>query len=370
MSRFSVSSWVYGAIMALALVLWFLTAPSTASSSDITNNSSSSGVATTDKQISAVRVKAKRSQISQVMETVTLSGRTAALKAVELQLRTGGVVESLPFDAGERVNQGDVLVRLAAEDQQSILDYSSALVAQRKAEYNAQRKLSRQGFQATLQIAQAKANYEAAKRELLRAELNKSHLTVKAPFAGVLESRPIEIGEVVTAGTSAGRLVQEDQYLVYSDAIERDARRIKPNQVAHIRFSDGSTTPSLVKRVGIVADAGTSTYRVELSVNSHGERFMAGASVDVTIELGERAVHRLSADVLTLDDENRIGVYTVAQSSINEDGVRRAKFVPVNIMDSDSSAVYVNGLPKEAIVVTVGQAFIVEDSHIQVVLED
>ena len=74
-----------------------------------------------------------------------LSGRTEADRKVTVVARTGGVLTELRVRRGDRVEKGDVIAVLSDEAREAQVAQALALVAQRKAELEAKRRLIESG---------------------------------------------------------------------------------------------------------------------------------------------------------------------------------------------------------------------------------
>src|SRR5690606_28366012 len=61
---------------------------------------------------------------------IRISGRTEAEKRVTLATRVMGVIESLPVKQGQRVERGDLIMRLDAEDKEAAIRMAESVVAQ------------------------------------------------------------------------------------------------------------------------------------------------------------------------------------------------------------------------------------------------
>ena len=178
---------------------------------------SANGVADVPVQVETVSNRAVVRQIN-VTGTVT-SPRTAVLSTA-----VAGIVAKLTIDEGDRVETGDVLLKLDAELAQLALERSLAAVKQREiAVADARRrfveaeKVGTQRGIAQTQIESLRAEVssneaalaasQAAAREQ-RAIVERN--TLKAPFAGVISERFTELGEWVNPGDGLFELVATD----------------------------------------------------------------------------------------------------------------------------------------------------------------
>ncbi|MDP4558459.1 efflux RND transporter periplasmic adaptor subunit [Halomonas meridiana] len=164
-------------------------------------------------------------QAETLTREVRLTGRVVARQSVSLAFEPAGRVESLLADRGYAVEQGDVLAsldtrrlesRLAEVAARSEEARASLALAQRQEEREAQLNQSNFASRTALDQArtdrltlQARLSALAAERDSLTADLEDS--TLKAPFAGRVVERYIDVGSLVSSGTTAFDLIDTRQ---------------------------------------------------------------------------------------------------------------------------------------------------------------
>ncbi|WP_311064685.1 efflux RND transporter periplasmic adaptor subunit [Halomonas sp. DWK9] len=160
-------------------------------------------------------------QAETLTRQVRLTGQIVALHAVALAFEPAGRVEDILADRGQAVAQGEVLAtldtrrlesRLAEVAARSEEARASLALAQRQEEREAQLNQSNFASRTALDQArtdrltlQARLSALAAERESLTADLEDSDL--KAPFSGRIVERHINVGSLVSSGTTAFDLV-------------------------------------------------------------------------------------------------------------------------------------------------------------------
>ena len=71
------------------------------------------------------------------------------------------------------------------------------------------RKLKQKGLQAETSLKAKEAQLAAALAERKRLQIDLAKTTIRAPFAGVLESREVEIGTLLETGDVVGHIVDQ-----------------------------------------------------------------------------------------------------------------------------------------------------------------
>ena len=123
-------------------------------------------------------------------------------------------------------------------------------------------------------IAAQRGTISAAEAGLARLEKLQSYRVVKAPFAGVITLRNLDVGALVNAGsTLLFRLAQTDTLRTYVNVPQANASAIRPGQTAHLRVSNlpGRQFAGTVARTANALDPNSRTLLVEIHVpNSEG----------------------------------------------------------------------------------------------------
>ena len=310
----------------------------------------------------AVEVVAVRSVARPYEDQLVLRGRTEADRRVDVRAQIAGLVASEPIRKGAVVERGDPLCVLDPGERPAMVAEAEANLRQAQVEYDAAVQLSQRGFTAETESLTRAARLEAARAQLLRAEIDIERLTIVAPFAGVLESDTAELGALLQPGTICATLIALDPIALVGFAAERDVDRLRVGAPARARLVTGRMVEGRIRFVARSADEETRTYRVEVAAPNSALDIRDGMTAEIMIRLPSAPAHLLPPSALTLDDAGRLGVRTVHAGA--------ARFLPVEIMADAPGGVWVSGLPGEAEVIVVGQEFVTEGSTIAVTYAD
>lgn len=289
---------------------------------------------------------------------VTVRGRTEAKRSVDLRAETSGRVVEILVRKGALVAQGEVIVRIDMDDREARLAEAVARVHQRQLEFDASRRLNERGVRSATKLAEAAAERDKALAYQAQVEIDIGNTEVVAPFAGVLETRPVEVGDVLTRGSVVAHIVDQDPFLVVGHVSERDVQRIRVGDPGVARLVNGETIHGRVSFIATTAESQTRTFRVELEVPNPGGRLRDGLTSEISIPIERQLAHLLSSAALTLNDEGVLGVRIV----VPENTVR---FVPVKIIDDTAEGMWLSGLPEVADLITVGQEFVRDGDRVR-----
>ena len=298
-----------------------------------------------------LEVRVAELQSQPVSRTVVLNGRTEPARAVTLRAEIDGRIVAIGAERGARVAEGDLVVRVDSRDLAARGREALALVKQREIEFDASKKLSAQNFQTQSELAAAEANLEAARAAVARVDIDIANTRLRAPFAGRLDQRMVEIGDYVNDGTPIGRILEEDPILVAGHVTQQDRHHVEVGAPGDALLITGERVDGTVRYVASESDDTTRTFRVELEVANPDGTLVAGVSAEIHLPLPATAAHHVSPALLALDEQGRLGIKTVSDAGVVE-------FHSTEILRAEASGVWVSGLPDPVRVITVGHGFV------------
>jgi multidrug efflux system membrane fusion protein len=294
MTRARGRAWVAGAALALAACRK-TAAPPAAGAQD---GGGGRGKAEFAVQVAPVELR-------QVGYVVTASGSIQGFEQVLVTARVGGAVDRVLFTDGQTVKKDDVLVvievaryQVAVEQAKAAVDKAGAALAQaeqnlaRREKSNAEHPGLIPGEEiATVQtqVQTAKADVQAAHETLKVAQLNLRDASVRAPLAGVIQTRTVETGQYLAPGAVLATLLQRDPLLLKFQVTEQDAPRIKPGMTVTLSLRETARTYQ-AKITLVAASADPQSHLVpvtgEIDDKEHKYWLRPGVFCDVTIPVG------------------------------------------------------------------------------------
>ncbi len=290
---------------------------------------------------------------------LTVRGRTEVEARVEIKAETTGVIERVSSKKGTWVKKGDLLCKIETAEREAALLQAKANLAKAEADYTANIALAKRGHAAQLKVATVRAQLDAAKAELKRAELNLDRTTIEAPFDGFVEAQPAKVGDFLSIGDSCATLVVLDPLVVVGFVSELEIVALKVGMDAQIRVISGDIKEGKIRFVSSSADTATRTFRIEVEIDNKKASLRDGLTADINIPLQFTKAHRFSPAILVLDADGKIGVRTVDENNT-------VKFVPVKLLSDSSEGVWVAGLPETVKVIIVGQEYVIDGQQVRV----
>ena len=218
------------------------------------------------KEVS-IKVAVEKPTKRNIVETITANGKVQPVKEVKISPDVSGEIVELTVKEGDKVNKGDLLVKIkpdtyisGMERAEAALNSSNARLVQTEAQLQmaklafdrnrelfAQKAISQADFEsAESQYKVAKGDYEAARFSVKSADAtvkeareSLAKTTIYAPVSGTISKLNVEKGERVVgtmqmAGTELMRLANLNNMEVRVDVNENDIVRVKYNDTALI----------------------------------------------------------------------------------------------------------------------------------------
>lgn len=297
------------------------------------------------------RVRVTNSEAMSRIQELAVFGRTAADRVVDVRAETSGRVMEILIEEGDAVQEDEQLVRLAMDDRQSRLAEAQAQLKYREIAYDAAQELAKKKFSAEVTVAEDLAALETAKASLRAIRLDIARTRIKAPFGGLVEESPLNIGDLVQVGDIVAQLVDLDPIVVVVEVTERQIAQVHVGQSARMAFPNGARRDGKVTFVSRSGSDETRTFRVEIDADNRQLDIPQGLTADVTLMTAPAMAHRITPAVLTLNDQGQVGVKIV-------DDKDQVVFVPVGIVAETTDGVWVDGLEPSVRLITVGQEFV------------
>ncbi|MCX7120568.1 MAG: efflux RND transporter periplasmic adaptor subunit [Gammaproteobacteria bacterium] len=133
---------------------------------------------------------------------LTAVGSLKASNGVEVNSQVSGQIVSIYFQSGQDVKQGDLLVQLNDEvDQQGLLR-DEATLRFNKVDYSRKEILLKENAVARSAVDAAKAAFLQAAAAVASDNVLIAQKKIRAPFAGRIGIRQVNIGQYITSGTA------------------------------------------------------------------------------------------------------------------------------------------------------------------------
>lgn len=220
-------------------------------------------------------------------------GTLVAVNGTDVTTESGGVVRSIEFEAGQPVAAGKVLVRLNTANEEATL--KALETSARLADTQAQRwqQLGKDKLVSLDEVQQRTAAAAAARAQVEAQRALIAQKTIRAPFAGVLGIRKVNLGQFVSPGDAIVSLQQLDPiYLDFSLPEQMIGKLAEGMTVqASVDALPGQTFEGKVTAVEPQVDASTRNFKAQATLRNPDGALRPGSFAKVGFALGgEREV--------------------------------------------------------------------------------
>jgi RND family efflux transporter MFP subunit len=214
-------------------------------------------------------------------------------RLVRLHTQEEGRIEQLDIFEGDRVDRGELLVRLDDAVLRAELTKTRATLAQERLDLKRFQDLAARNAASQDDLAQARTAVALAEADLELLELRLANTRITAPFAGVVTQRLAEPGDFVTKNTLLLTLADPDSLVAEVYVSELVLPHISEGDPARIRIDalGGRRFAGEILRIHPTLSEANRQAKVEIRFDAIPEGARAGQFVRA--ELATAAVARL-----------------------------------------------------------------------------
>jgi RND family efflux transporter MFP subunit len=139
-------------------------------------------------------------ELREVATTLPAEAVIEATKQATVATQVSGRIVAVNAEAGQRVQAGQVLMRIDAREATENAAAAKAQLVQAEANYTRTQNLYKQKFVSQAALDAADATLKSARAQAASAGAGASHATVTAPITGIVAQRHAELGDLATPG--------------------------------------------------------------------------------------------------------------------------------------------------------------------------
>jgi membrane fusion protein (multidrug efflux system) len=227
----------------------------------------------------------------QTWESVlTAVGSLTAVQGVTVTAELTGKIVQIDFKPGSLVKAGELLVRQDTSSEEAQLRAAEATVALARLNRERLGKLLSERTISQSQFDNAEASYKqaVAQADNIRASIAKKN--IRAPFAGRLGIRLVNLGQVINEGEAIVSLQALDPIYVDFSLPQQQLSSIKAGLAVRVTTDalPGEVIEGRITAINPQVDAATRNIRVQATVANPDERLRPGMYANVAVVLPHR----------------------------------------------------------------------------------
>jgi membrane fusion protein (multidrug efflux system) len=287
-------------------------------------------------------------------------GSLRAVNGADLAFEVSGIVKELHFKSGDDVAAGDILLTLRADDDIAKLEALKATAA--LSEIVHQRDQEQFKIKA---VSQATLDADAANLKNVKAQVAEQQAvvdkkTLRAPFAGHLGVRVVDIGQYISAGTTVVTLQALDP--IYADFFlpQQALNQIRLEQVVTIKidtYPNGDFTGTITA-INPKVDPATRNVQVRATLKNPDRLLLPGMYASVNVAAGGKQRYLTLPQTAVTYNPYGETIYVVDDKGQDPQGrpqlIARQVFVTAGLKRGDQVAI-LSGVEEGQTVVTAGQ---------------
>lgn len=240
-------------------------------------------------------------EVSRVPRETAFDGAVEAINQSTVSAQTTGRVVELPFDVGDYVEKDAVIVRITTTEQRARSGGAEAALAEAKARlaeaqlaFDRTKDIYEKRLVAKAQLDKAAADLDAARARaaaaqagLAEARESLGYTVIRAPYAGIVVARHVQLGETVAPGRQLMTGLSLEHLRVVVEIPQQHIGPLRKHRKARVILPDGKSVDAAELRIPPSADPSTHTFRVLVTLPPGEHGVFPGTLVKVAFVSGE-----------------------------------------------------------------------------------
>ncbi|MFC2076513.1 efflux RND transporter periplasmic adaptor subunit [candidate division KSB1 bacterium] len=303
----------------------------------------------TGGSVTAIPVSVDTATIMPISARITTTTTLEAEKNVEVIAKVSGVVKSISVEEGQTVKAGQALARIDDEEIKIQVMEARARTENAASVYNRSKDIFEQNLISREEFENSRYQRDIAQTQLETAELRLKYTTIRAPFAGMVTERLIDLGSYVTVNSMVYRMADYDPILARVRIPEKEIGRISLGQAAlvEVEAAPGRQFEGQVDMISPIVDPTSGTVKVTIKIHQRDRILSPGMFAQVFIVTDTRP------NALVISKKALILEGDVDYVYLLEDGVAYRRQITRGFEESNQAEI-IDGLKIGDRVITVG----------------
>ena len=225
-----------------------------------------------------------------VQDVLRLPARIEPLQEADLGAERAGRVVAILADKGQAVEAGQPLLRVDDRLWDAARRRAEIEVRDAERDWKRWRELEKTGAVSASESEAVERRRDAARIALDEAETMQAQCETRAPFAGTIVDRLVDVGDYANEGQAVLRLIRLDRVKVAFDVPEQAVAGLAPGQAKAFTLAalPGREFAGTVAFVSSQADRASNSFAAELEADNADGALKAGMIAQVALVRQER----------------------------------------------------------------------------------
>lgn len=296
-----------------------------------------------------------------------------AEKEARVLARVAGVVGQIFVEEGDDVAEGDPLLSVDNNEYRYRLQQAEASTRNLRSRFQRFEAMRAEELTTDEEFEAARSDLATAEAEEGLARLNLSYTTVRAPFAGRITARLVDVGQNLSVGNEVMVMADLTPLLARVHVPSREFNKLQQDQTVELLLdSNGQKLQGRIKLISPVIDPASGTIKITVEVPDYpaGTRPGDFAAVNIVTERRENSLLVPSGAVFTDKAETVAYVVLPAKGSKGQpgevDSMRAERRILVTGFTDDTHTEILEGLQEGESVVVRGQRSLKNGSMVKI----
>jgi len=274
---------------------------------------------------------------------IEVPGTVRPVDRATLAAKVMGTVDSVSITLGQRVQRGEVLLRISAAEIDARVAQAEARLEQVTRDYERERGLLAEGASTEAVVRSLESEQRAARAGVNEARTMLSYTQIVAPFDGVISARPVNEGDLASPGV---RLVEIEGMtrLRVETEVPESLGTIAPGTPITIRAA-GIEIPGTLAEISAAADAQSRTVFAKIDLPA-GAPVRSGQFARASFPAGETESLIVPASAITVFGQ-------MERAFVVENGRASLRIVRTGARRGDGVEILAGVHPGEQVITTV-----------------
>jgi membrane fusion protein (multidrug efflux system) len=222
-------------------------------------------------------------------EEIPAVGTISAGRGVAVASEVAGEVRAVRFDSGAVVKQGQVLVELDSSVERAQLRSAIARRELARTQAERARRLVKEEVATRAELETAESELETASADVAALEAQIQRKVVRAPFAGKLGIRQVNLGQYLNPGSTITDLQSSEAVHVDFSLPQQELKRVAVGQAVRVDLGrEGGIVPAKIAAIEPALDEITRSIKVRAVIDDEKAELPPGMFVNVRVVMPEK----------------------------------------------------------------------------------